>query len=74
LKFIQLTYYRNSKKYGTKSGKTEKHFLLNPNSIVRITEYSDSLKLTLSNQEDIEICETMAELALKIKAAGDYNV
>lgn len=69
MKFIELTYYRHSKGYGTKAGKTEKHFLLNPDAIVRITEYKESLKLTLSNQEDIEVCETMKELALKIKAA-----
>lgn len=68
IKFIQLTYYKPQKGYGpAHGGKTEKKFLLAAHHIVRITQYQDSIKLSLTTGENIEICETIAELALKLR-------
>ena len=67
MKFIELTYYKDTKRYGGgASGKTDKKFNLSVESIVRITEYKNSTKISLSTLEHIEVCETFDEIKQKI--------
>lgn len=67
MKFIQLTYFKAQKNYGNAGGKTDKRFLLAISHIVRITEYDNSIKLSLSTGQDIEVCETIDDLNKKFK-------
>jgi len=67
MRFIELTYYRPEKRYGTKSGDTNKKFHLDPSRIVKFTQYDDSIKLSLDTGEDLEISESLEQLVRKIK-------
>ena len=71
MKFIKLTYFKPQKNYGPSGGgKTQKKFYLAIDHIIRITEYAESTKISLSTDCDIEVCETIHEVAEKIKNAS----
>lgn len=67
--FIKLTYYKPEKSYGNSGGPTTKQFFLAVDSIVRITEYPKSVKLSLNTGDDIEVCETLDVIISKVKTS-----
>ena len=69
MKFIQLTYYKTGKNYGTAGGATTKKFYLSIDSVVRITEYDNSVKLSLITGEDVEVCEPLDLIKKKVTEA-----
>jgi len=72
MRFLKLTYYKTGKNYGTSGGPTEKVFYVAINTIVRITEYPDSVKLSLTDGEDIEVCEPLEEILQELRAMHVY--
>ena len=66
--FIKLTYFKPTKNYGTGGGQTTKEFYLAVNAIVRITEYTESVKLSLVIGEDVEVCEKMEDILQELRA------
>ena len=69
MKFIKLTYFKPNKNYGANGGKTTKQFYLAIDSVVRITEYNESVKLSLKTGEDIEVCEPLDIIVKKVTEA-----
>ena len=52
--FIELTYAKPPKAYGSMAGPTDKKFLLDVYSIESITQYNESTKLTLKSGKEVE--------------------
>ena len=65
--FIELTYAKPPKAYGSMAGPTDKKFLLDVYSIESITQYNESTKLTLKSGKEVEVVETRDYIVKKMK-------
>ena len=67
MKFINLTFFRKEKGYGTLAGATNKMFWLRSDKIYMLVQYEKSTKITLSGSIEVEVCESIQEIISKIK-------
>ncbi len=66
MKFIKLHFYKGHKKYGAKSGPTEKAFFLRAAHISYIVPYAECTKIVLEQGTEVEVNESQQQIFLQL--------